>query len=91
MSVTKMARKITGFSIASVVKFDSLPAWWSVTIRLGTGEALVARVDSETFYNFSKFQSALHEQTLVMLTEISQANWKDMIGNVEPIVKRLPR
>lgn len=76
-----------GFKIIDLVKFDCIPARWSVTLRLSDGEALTATMETEVFHLFDAFRSAFHEQTHVMLDETPQTFWTMMIRNASRLVK----
>lgn len=75
------------FAITKLVKFDSRPARWSVTLRLSTNEDVAATVETQTFHQFIAFQSALQEQTHVMLMDIRQSRWKRMIGEARQMIE----
>lgn len=83
----KEADPAADFSICKLVKFDSRPARWSVTLKLSDGEQLSALVETTAFHQFLAFQSAVQEQTHVMLMTIRQERWKRMIGDSRSMIE----
>lgn len=67
-----------------IIKFDSRPARWEVTLVLPDGKEIKTGCDStSTFIAFNLFQGACYEQTHFMLKDITQYRWKRMIADAE--------
>lgn len=79
------------FQITKIVKFDSRPAIWSVTIVTPEEEELKATVETVNFLTFRLFQAFFYEQTHYMITDIFQKRWRIMIGVIKPEVKETPK
>jgi hypothetical protein len=74
-----------------LVKFDSRPARWTVTIRPPEGGHLSATVETVNFVTFRLFKAFFFEQTHCMLSAITQRRWDLMIGACEVEVKETPK
>lgn len=73
-----------------IIKFDSRPARWSVTLLVDDGRDLEATCETTNFIAFNLFQAAFYEQTHYMLKDITQFRWKRMIADSPIEVKSTP-
>ena len=73
-----------------IIKFDSRPARWSVTLEVADGSTHEATCETAAFIAFNLFQAAFYEQTHVMLKDITQFRWKRMIGEAAIETKPTP-
>lgn len=79
------------FEIIKLVKFDSRPARWSVTLRVEDGRELGVECETPVLFFYTQFQPAFYEQTHVMLNDIKHWRWKAMLGKANPEVKETPK
>lgn len=79
------------FRITKIIKFNSRPARWTITIVSPEGAELSATVETINLMSFKIFQGDFFEQSHCMLTEISPRRWKLMIGAVEIEERETPK
>lgn len=80
------------FHVTKLIKFDSRPARWSVTIRKTEGdEEFSCTVETINLMTFRLFQAYFFEQTHCMLMEITQRRWKILLGAAPIEVKETPK
>lgn len=71
------------FTVVKLVKFDSRPARWSVTVRAPGDRELTATVETVNLVTFRLFQAYFFEQTNCMLSDVTQRRWKLMLAGAE--------
>lgn len=67
------------FKIAKIIKFNSRPARWQVTLELETGEHHTATVETTAYMRWNLFQDFFVEQTNECLIDLKNGTWKGMI------------
>lgn len=69
------------FQVVKIVKFDSRPAIWEITLKHESGRELVVKAETQKgFFYYRDFQPACLEQNNLILTDISQSQWQRIIN-----------
>jgi hypothetical protein len=95
-SIPRAEKKSTdrepNFEIMKVLKFDSRPAIWSVKLKVGSEEHAVS-CETTILTQYQTFQAAAFEQAHVMLGEMKQTRWRQMLGDASHLIetKETPR
>jgi hypothetical protein len=80
------------FEITRLLKFDSRPARWIITLRMvGDGREISADLETKDLFFYVQFQQAVFEQTHVMLNDIKHWRWRVMLGIANPEVQEAPK
>lgn len=79
--------------VPPLIKFDSRPARWGVTLRMHEGEKkeLQATVETPVLTKFQSFSDAFLEQTNELLLDIRQTRWKSMLRGLPIEVRETPK
>lgn len=84
--------KGTPFRIGKIVKFDSRPARWSVTLVFEDESQEEVTVETSNFVVFKGFQMAAYEQIHIMLVGVKETAWRHMISEAgDPEIKETPK
>lgn len=79
--------------VPPIIKFDSQPARWQVTLRMHEGEKkeLKAKVETPVLTKFQSFSDAFLEQTNELLLDIRQTRWKAMLRGQPIEIRETPK
>lgn len=67
------------FKIAKIIKFNSRPARWQVTLEFESGDHHSATVETNAYTRWNLFQDFFVEQTNEMLIDLKNGTWKGML------------
>lgn len=75
------------FCISKIIKFDSRPARWSITLSFQDGTEATACVETMVLGMYTQFQMAFWEETHTLPPEISQNVWKRKLREAKSMIE----
>jgi hypothetical protein len=70
------------FQILKIVKFDSRPAIWEITLKHASGKELTVKAETHKgFFYYRDFQPACLEQNNLILADIPQSKWQTLVND----------
>lgn len=78
--------------VPPIVKFDSRPARWMVTLRMNSDQReLQATVETMVLTKFQSFSDAFYEQTNELLVDLRQTRWKGLLRGLPIEIRETPK
>lgn len=87
----KRAETVANFRISNIVKFDSRPAKWKVSLVVDGGDEVQVEVGRVDLMSPSLFQAAAFEQADRMVIVMTKARWARAINSAPLVVLPAPK
>lgn len=80
------------FEIVKIIKFDSRPAIWEVTLKHNSEKVITVKGETKTaIWDYKDFQPACWEQNNIVIAMISQIRWLTMISRIPIETREAPK